>query len=144
MKNIPFSVTALSCCAKAIFSKRYFISLLCSTLCCVLLTFHSPITYLISVYSVSLELSVFVPQTLTAEFREMLDLQFCVSGHNTTVHFFKNNSSPTPLVYLMLRNLEDAVSEGKLSGDAWWKLKKETNPPALKRKRDQIKGCKKS
>lgn len=127
MKNIPFFVTTLSCCAKAIFSKLYLISLFCFTLCYILLTFHSPITYLIFVYSISLELSVFVPQTLTAEFREILDLQFCVSGCNTGVHFFKNNFSPTPLAYLMLSNMEDAVSEGTLGGDTWWKLKKNPN-----------------
>lgn len=49
---------------QAIFSKLYFISLFCFMLCHILLTLHSPITCLIFIYSISLELSVFVPQTL--------------------------------------------------------------------------------
>lgn len=43
---------------------------------------------------------------------------------------------------LILRNLEDAISEGKLGGDAWGKEKKKDT--ALKGKRDQIVGNRKS
>lgn len=43
----------------------------------------------------------------------------------------------------MLRNLEDAISEGKLGGDAWWKEKKKKDT-ALKGKRYQIVGNRKS
>lgn len=46
---------------QAMFSKLYFISFF-FRLCHILL--HSPITYLISVYSITLALSLFVPQTL--------------------------------------------------------------------------------
>lgn len=85
---------------------------------------HTSFLYYISVYSITLALSVFVPQTLIKWIHRIFWLTILVSRHNTRVCFSKNSSSTTPLAYLMLRNLEDAIYEGKLIGDAWWKLRK--------------------